>query len=88
MSPEAWSFLVGLFVPILVQAVKTRFPESWPDWGKLVIALSCSVVIGLGSAYFQGELVWAWAGILGNIAAVFSASQIAFKVGWQPVFGW
>lgn len=85
MTPELWSAFVGILVPIIINFVK---PKEWSDPAKFAVAAICSVLAGLGTAWFAGDFVWAWQGALDDVVVVFTAATASYKLFWKPVFGW
>ena len=75
MTPQEWSGVVGLFMPLLVEIVKTKLPQTriWAYSASLVI---CILVGGL-TALFAGQL--GAKDILVDIMVALTASQTVYQ---------
>lgn len=74
--------VIGLLMPPLVDQVNRGVLEHWPSWAKLLVSLASSLVLGTVTALATGEADTA-GGWWGTVAAVFVASQVAYRTWWQ-----
>ena len=71
--------LIGLFMPVLIELVKTKLPDK--RWLSYSIALGSSIIIGGLTAWLSNQLD---AGsVLGSIGIVFATSQSAYNYWWK-----
>ena len=77
-NSEAWALILGILMPFLISFLKQ---PSWPRWVKVGLAVSVSVVAGLGTAYFDNQLVFTPLKAVVDFAIVLAGSQ-AFYLRW------
>ena len=80
MTTEAWAGIVGLFMPLVVEVVKTKLPDN-----RIVgysIALVISLLVGGGSAFFAGQ--FDPSNILSSTGAAFIAAQTVYAYWFKP----
>ncbi len=80
---EGLSFIVGLFLPLLVELVKTKFGDN-----KIVsysIALISCIVVGFITTAIGGKLdVSSLDTLVGSIGSSLLASQVVYNYYWKP----
>lgn len=79
MISEGFSFLVGLFMPVLIELVKIKLPDK--RWLSYSVSLGSSIIIGGLTAWITNQLN---AGsVLGSIGTVFITSQSVYNYWWK-----
>lgn len=77
---EALHVVVGFLVPPLAALVKQ---SGWSKTANSVIALGVSLVVGLATAYYTGELQWPF-GVV-PVATVITVAFTSYKMFWQTI---
>jgi ABC-type uncharacterized transport system permease subunit len=80
MTPESWSAIVGLFMPYVVEVVKTFLPQK--RWVSFTLALVTSAVVG-GVTSFLGEQ-FDKENILSSTGSALIASQAVYNYWFKP----
>ena len=79
---ELISFIVGLFLPPIVEYAKTKFPNN-----KIInysIALIFSILVGVLSTIFEGKFNTSDLGtVIGSIGTSLLASQTVYNYYWK-----
>lgn len=80
MTTEAWAGFVGLFMPLVVEVVKTKLPDN-----RMVgysVSLVVSLLVGGVSAFFAGQ--FDPSNILASSGAAFIAAQTVYAYWFKP----
>ena len=79
--PSGYEYIIGVLVPVLVQLTK-----GW-QWSKLLktlFALGVSLLVGLATAWLQGNLNWQDAP--GTIGIIMALAMGSYKLYWEKAF--
>jgi len=81
MSPEALAAIVGVFMPLVISAIKRG---TWPTVVNLGIAGGVSLLVGAASVWVQGDFDASEPGaILTSTAACFSAATVVYRAWFE-----
>lgn len=78
----SWGLIIGVVTPYLVALVNQ---PSWSDTARRVTAVLVAVAVGLGNAYFNGDIDFEVETVLASIAAVLVASQTVYRNVLKPL---
>lgn len=76
---EMWSLIVGFALPLILAVIQR---PHWPSWVRAVVAFAAFVVVGLGTAYFNGDLNGK--SIVSAVLFVLVTAITSYKGLWQP----
>lgn len=74
-----WSALVGGFAPLLVAVIQQ---PSWSRQRRAIVTLIASLILGVGTAYFNTQLNGR--GILSSVLVVAFAAWTSYLGLWKP----
>ncbi len=76
---QMWSLLVGVAAPLLVAVVQQ---PGWTRPVRAVVGLIIFLLLGLGTAYFEGALTGrSW---ISSALIIFVAANTAYRNLWKP----
>jgi hypothetical protein len=86
MLREVAPFLIGLIVPPMAMLA---IRASWSGTLKFAVALAPTLVLGICTSLFAGELADGlfpdgWIAIMIDTSLVFTGSQLAYRFFWKP----
>lgn len=74
-----WSLLVGIAAPLLVAVIQQ---PSWTRPVRAVVGVIAFLLLGVGTAYFEGELTGrSW---ISSALIIFVAANTAYRNLWKP----
>lgn len=80
MTPEIWSALVSIFMPYLIQALRSFVPDK--RWLHYTISLLVSVAVGSITTVLTGK--FDTANLLNSIGVSIIASQAVYNYWFLP----
>lgn len=78
-----WAAGIGLIIPFVVEYLKKAGVKG-SRLVNFVVAVVVSIIVGVGSAYFSGDLSLENQEVLGSVGAAFVAAQVAYNVYFKP----
>lgn len=76
ISPEAWSAIIGLFMPFVVEYIKKLTTAN--RLMSYTISLVVSLLVGVVTTYLSGKLLLNEEGLWESAAAALAASQSVY----------
>lgn len=81
MDLQTWSLIVGAFAPLLIAVVQQ---PKWTSRTRALVMVISSVVLGVGTAYFDGSL-GDGSDVTGTVVRVLVAAVAAYEGFWKNV---
>lgn len=80
-NAAAWGLIVGIVTPYVIALVNQ---PGWTDNLRRVVAIVVSVLVGLGTAYFNNDVNFEVGTALASIAGVLVAAQAVYHNLLKP----
>jgi hypothetical protein len=77
-----FSAIIGLVMPFLVEVIKSKLPQTNGNWLGYVLSYGLSIVVGGGSAYFEGS--FDVQNILASAGTALITSQGVYNLYFKP----